>query len=131
MEITEKVAYLKGLAEGLGLDGSTKEGKILSVMIDVLDDIALELQDLQDAQEEMEEGLDAVSEERLYDTIFQELSDKTVFYVTHRLSAAVGADKVLVFREGMLAEHGSHAELMRLGGLYAEMFRKQAESYLA
>ena len=57
MEITEKVAYLKGLAEGLGLDGSTKEGKILSVMIDVLDDIALELQDLQDAQEEMEEGL--------------------------------------------------------------------------
>ena len=63
MEITEKVAYLKGLAEGLGLDGSTKEGKILSVMIDVLDDIALELQDLQDAQEEMEEGLDAVSED--------------------------------------------------------------------
>lgn len=72
-----------------------------------------------------------MSEERLYDTIFQELSDKTVFYVTHRLSAAVRADKVLVFREGVLAEHGSHAELMRLGGLYAEMFRKQAESYLA
>ena len=76
-------------------------------------------------------ALDAVSEERLYDTIFQELSDKTVFYVTHRLSAAVRADKVLVFREGVLAEHGSHAELMRLGGLYAEMFHKQAESYLA
>ena len=63
MDISEKVAYLKGLAEGLGLESSTKEGKILSVMIDVLDDIALELEDLRDVQEELEEGLDAVSED--------------------------------------------------------------------
>ena len=63
MDISEKVAYLKGLAEGLGLESSTKEGKILSVMIDVLDDIALELEDLQDVQGELEEGLDAVSED--------------------------------------------------------------------
>ncbi len=43
MEITEKVAYLKGLAEGLGLDAQTKEGKILQTVIDVLDDMALEI----------------------------------------------------------------------------------------
>ena len=41
MEITEKVAYLKGLADGLGLDAESKEGKVLLAMIDVLDDIAL------------------------------------------------------------------------------------------
>ena len=63
MEILEKVAYLKGLAEGLALDESTKEGKILKVMIDVLDDMALELQDLRDEQCELEEGLDAVSDD--------------------------------------------------------------------
>ena len=63
MEIVEKVAYLKGLAEGLGLDESTKEGKILKVMIDVLDDMALELQDLRDEQCELEEGLDSVSDD--------------------------------------------------------------------
>ncbi len=63
MEILEKVAYLKGLAEGLGLDESTKEGKILTVMIDILDDMALELQDLWDEQAEMEDGLDAVSDD--------------------------------------------------------------------
>lgn len=63
MEILEKVAYLKGLAEGLGLDDSTKEGKILKVMIDVLDDMALEMQDLRDEQYEIEEGLDAVSDD--------------------------------------------------------------------
>jgi len=63
MEILEKVAYMKGLAEGLSLDTKTKEGKLLTVMIDLLDDIALELEDLNDAQMELEEGLDAVSDD--------------------------------------------------------------------
>jgi len=63
MEITEKVAYLKGLAEGMDLDTEKKEGKLLSAIIDVLEDIALELSDLEDAQEELGEGLDAVSDD--------------------------------------------------------------------
>ena len=63
MEITEKVAYLKGLADGLGLDPETKEGKILIAIIDVLDDMALELEDMKDLQEELAEGLDVVSED--------------------------------------------------------------------
>ena len=63
MEILEKVAYMKGLAEGLGLDTKTKEGKLLTVMIDILDDIALELEDLYENQVELEEGLDAVSDD--------------------------------------------------------------------
>ncbi len=63
MEITEKVAYLKGLAEGMELDTEKKEGKLLSAIIDVLDDIALELSDLEDAQEELGDGLDAVSDD--------------------------------------------------------------------
>ena len=74
MEITEKVAYLKGLAEGLGLDAETKEGKILLAMIDVLDDIALEIEDLKDAQDELADGLDAVSDdlEDVEDVLFGE-----------------------------------------------------------
>ena len=63
MEITERVAYLKGLAEGLKLDTETKEGKILSVIIDLLDDMALEMQDQQDQIIEVSDGLDAVSED--------------------------------------------------------------------
>ena len=74
MEITEKVAYLKGLADGLGLDAETKEGKILLAMIDVLDDIALEIEDLKDAQDELGDGLDAVSDdlEDVEDVLFGE-----------------------------------------------------------
>ena len=63
MEITEKVAYLKGLAEGMELDTGKKEGKLLAAIIDVLEDIALELSDIQDAQEELGDGLDAVSDD--------------------------------------------------------------------
>ena len=61
MEILEKVAYMKGLAEGLGLDTKSKEGKLFTIMMDILDDIALELQDLRTGQEDLEDGLDAVS----------------------------------------------------------------------
>ena len=63
MEILEKVAYMKGLAEGIGLDVKSKEGKLLKVMMDILDDMALELQDIRDEQADLEEGLDAVSED--------------------------------------------------------------------
>ena len=63
MEILEKVAYMKGLAEGLGLDGQTKEGKLLNVMMDILDDMALELQDMREGQIDLEEALDAVSDD--------------------------------------------------------------------
>lgn len=63
MEILEKVAYMKGLAEGIGLDVKSKEGKLLKVMMDILDDIALELRDLRDEQDDLEAGLDAVSED--------------------------------------------------------------------
>ena len=63
MEITEKVAYLKGLAEGMELNSEKKEGKLLLAIIDVLEDIALELSDIEDAQEELGEGLDAVSDD--------------------------------------------------------------------
>ena len=78
MEIMEKVAYLKGLAEGMDLDMDKKEGKLLAAIIDVLEDIALELEDLWDGEEELYEGLDAVSDdlEDVEDLIFEEDEDE-------------------------------------------------------
>lgn len=74
MEIMEKVAYLKGLAEGMELDTEKKEGKLLAAIIDLLEDIALELEDLWDGEEELYEGLDAVSDdlEDVEDLIFED-----------------------------------------------------------
>ena len=63
MDICEKIAYIKGLAEGLGLDTETKEGKILSAIIDLLGDITEEICDIEDACDDMSEQIDAVDED--------------------------------------------------------------------
>ena len=78
MEIMERVAYLKGLAEGMELDVEKKEGKLLAAIIDVLEDIAMELEDLWDGEEELAEGLDAVSDdlEDVEDILFEDLDDE-------------------------------------------------------
>ena len=74
MEINEKVAYLKGLLEGMELDTTKKEGKLLAAIIDVLEDISLELLDLQEQADELMDGLDAVSDdlEDVEDVLFGE-----------------------------------------------------------
>ena len=78
MGITEKVAYLKGLAEGLGLDKDSKEGKLFAAIIDVLDDMALEIEDMQELQMELSEGLDAVSDdlEDIEDIVYEEWDEE-------------------------------------------------------
>ncbi len=63
MDICEKVAYIKGLAEGLNLDSETKEGKILAAVIDVLGDITEEICDIEDGCDAMLEQIDAVDED--------------------------------------------------------------------
>ena len=63
MDICEKVAYIKGLAEGLALDDSTKEGKVLAAVIDVLGDITNEICEIEDGCDELMEQLDAVDED--------------------------------------------------------------------
>ncbi|MCF2664124.1 hypothetical protein JQM66_06055 [Oscillibacter valericigenes] len=74
MEIIEKVAYLKGLAEGMELDTGKKEGKLLAAIIDLLEDIALEIEDIEDEQAELSDGLDAVSDdlEDVEDLVFED-----------------------------------------------------------
>ena len=48
MEISEKVAYLKGLAEGLALDTESKEGKLIAAIMDVLDGMGIRFEDIDD-----------------------------------------------------------------------------------
>ena len=78
MEINEKVAYLKGLLEGMELDTTKKEGKLLAAIIDVLEDISLELEDLWDQTDELMDGLDAVSDdlEDVEDVLFEDDDDE-------------------------------------------------------
>lgn len=63
MDICEKIAYIKGLAEGLSLDTETKEGKIISAIIDLLEGITEEICDIEDACDDMSQQIDAVDED--------------------------------------------------------------------
>ena len=63
MTITEKVSYLKGLAEGLSIDDTTKEGKIIKAIIDVLDDVAFSVADLEDGLAEVCDQVDLIDED--------------------------------------------------------------------
>ncbi len=62
MTISEKVAYLKGLAEGLNLDTEkSKEGKLISVMIGILEEVGMSIEDLEENTQALGEEIDAIS----------------------------------------------------------------------
>lgn len=63
MTVTERVSYLKGLAEGLDIDASTKEGKLLNAIIETLDDLAFEVSDMQEVIGELGEQVDMIDED--------------------------------------------------------------------
>ena len=63
MDICEKIAYIKGLAEGLNLDETKPEGKVLAAIIDLLGDITEEICDIEDGCDELMEQIDAVDED--------------------------------------------------------------------
>lgn len=65
MNILERASYLRGLCDGLEIDGSTKEGKLLLAMIEVIDELADAVSDLQQITDEMSDELDEVAEELL------------------------------------------------------------------
>lgn len=63
MELSKKVAYLKGLMEGLKIDESTNEGKILALMADVLEEMAATVEDIADEVDEAVELIDVLDED--------------------------------------------------------------------
>ena len=79
--------------------------------------------------DEPSSALDPIAEFELNNTILKLRRDKTVIFISHRLSTTKTADKIYMFEKGRLIENGSHNELMAQNGKYAEMFRLQAEKY--
>ena len=74
-------------------------------------------------------SLDARAEHDLFESIRELFRDRTVLLISHRFSSVRCADRIYVLRQGHLEDSGTHAELMRRQGLYAELFNLQAEAY--
>ena len=75
-------------------------------------------------------ALDPIAEQEMYQNMFAACEGKTVIFISHRLSSAVMADRVYLFEHGEIIEQGTHSELLAQGGTYADMWHKQADSYL-
>ena len=73
-------------------------------------------------------ALDPENETLIQHAIGTLIKGKTVIVIAHRLRTVENADKIIVLNKGMIAETGTHAELMEKGGIYREMYRLQRES---
>lgn len=74
-------------------------------------------------------NLDPVAEYNLNKAMTEAADNKTVIFISHRLSTTVHADRIYVMEMGRIIESGSHDELMKQNGTYAKMFNLQAEKY--
>lgn len=74
-------------------------------------------------------SLDPRAESEIYENYFRIAKDKTTVFISHHLASATFSDKIALFDRGEIIEYGTHDELMRKQGAYANMFRIQSSSY--
>ena len=76
--------------------------------------------------DEATSALDSRTESAILDTLNEIERGRTTIVIAHRLSTVVHADQIVVLDAGRIAERGTHAELLRRSGLYADMWTRQA-----
>jgi len=102
---------------GLKLSGGEKQR--LSIARVILKDPRILILD------EATSALDSISESAIQDALEKLMEGRTSIVIAHRLSTILKADKILVVRDGVIAEQGSHEELLRLNGTYRQLYETQ------
>lgn len=74
-------------------------------------------------------AIDPLSESKLFKEIFNAVKEETVIFVSHRMSSTRFSNNILVFNNSKLVESGTHEELLKYNGVYAEMYLQQSSYY--
>jgi ATP-binding cassette subfamily B protein len=80
--------------------------------------------------DEPSSALDPIAEYNMYQNLMKAANDRTVIFISHRLSSARMADRIYMLEDGQVVEVGTHDELMQLDGKYKLLFHMQARSYI-
>src|SRR5262249_47313696 len=80
--------------------------------------------------DEATSALDSEAEAAIQEQLFNLMAGKTVIAIAHRLSTIAAMDRLIVLNQGKIVEEGDHAELLRRGGLYAELWIRQSGGFL-
>ncbi len=81
--------------------------------------------------DEATSALDSEVEAAIQESLKDLMADKTVIAIAHRLSTIAAMDRLVVMDQGRIVEQGSHTELLRQGGLYADLWKRQSGGFLA
>jgi predicted RNA-binding Zn-ribbon protein involved in translation (DUF1610 family) len=92
--IKTKVAYVRGMMDGLAIDLDTKEGKVLSAMLNLLEDIADKIEEIDFRQEELETYIDDDIYDQNSEASFEE--DDFIEFLCHRCGETIYVDKSIV-----------------------------------
>ena len=102
---------------GLKLSGGEKQR--VSIARVLLKDPALLIFD------EATSSLDSISESRIQSAIEPIIASRTSILIAHRLSTVLAADEIIVLKDGVITERGTHTELVKRGGVYTELYETQ------
>jgi ATP-binding cassette, subfamily B, multidrug efflux pump len=81
--------------------------------------------------DEATSALDSEVEQAIQEQLYNLMAGKTVIAIAHRLSTIAAMDRLVIMDQGRIVEEGSHDELLRRGGLYAELWARQSGGFLA
>lgn len=109
--------------DGMGLSGGEAQKIAIARVFARKPDIVI--------LDEPSSALDPIAEYNMYKNMLTATDGETVIFISHRLSATRDADRIYMFENGTVIEEGSHEELIKLDGKYAEMWKLQAQNYLA
>lgn len=123
--LTRKIYLIEGLEamvgdRGLKLSGGEKQRTAIARCLLKNPSICI--------FDEATSSLDTITEQSVKEALDRLGSDRTVLVIAHRLGTIKNADQIIVLRDGLIGEKGTHDELLALGGQYAAMWNMQLDS---